>query len=685
MPGQICVGPSIRWASNFSRFKPYRIARLLQIQLRTDEAAVCSVYNFDRRLFECSLAASTNVPEKVVYVFMPRTRIVGLNEEQLIHALTIDDAYHVECTLAEGRNKGVTQRVTMDGSGPFVRKKIPTELANRAVWAALAECGSLRLPQVAATYEMPDCFVAVYDFVPGHTLESLVVARGRLAVDEAVQVVQDACEALADLHAHGIVHCDVAPSNIIIAADGAHLIDFGIAKFEVQQSSCEAARFGTWGFAAPEQHGFAPADVRSDVYSVAQMLGYLITGVRPEPGSKDFSDALDNLQEAPADLIAVIKKGSAFEPSNRYQTIVEFSQALAAACGGCSDSGVSGQRFGSGDSKSPGLRSRFEAATSRTCSNEFPRREVFGAADAHSAVQDEIDRRESRVRSALKIGLLSIAAVAAISGVLILNVSTCARLAENFGGDSTGEGRGGSAANGALDDAVKEDIVDAAAQAGVEEGFKRSSGLMSFETGESARADVDAAFNALSIAESGWSVDSSGYVNYAFFLTNKEDGFRVEFPTVKITGRDASGKVLFSHEQVFPAINPGQTLCFGSPVGNGVTPDNVEFAIVKPQDYNVSKNAAESSEFKVSNVSAVSNGFGGICFTGDVAYLGGVLPNVSMGGVAVTVVLRDDAGKIVYGTTAHTDCPTEGDSTTFETLDGELPPYASVEAYAQAW
>lgn len=87
-------------------------------------------------------------------ILMPRARIAGLNEEQVMHALGIDDAYHVERTLAEGRT-GVTQRVTIDGSGPFVRKKIPSSLANRAVWAALADCDSPRLPQVVATYEMP--------------------------------------------------------------------------------------------------------------------------------------------------------------------------------------------------------------------------------------------------------------------------------------------------------------------------------------------------------------------------------------------------------------------------------------------------------------------------------------------------------------------------------------------------
>lgn len=86
------------------------------------------------------------------------------------------------------------------------------------------------------------------------------------------------------------------------------------------------------GFAAPEQYGFAPADVRSDVYSVSQMLGYLLTGVSPEPGSKAFSQAIGDSQVVPADIAEIIKKGTVFEPGNRYQSIVDFSRALAVTC-----------------------------------------------------------------------------------------------------------------------------------------------------------------------------------------------------------------------------------------------------------------------------------------------------------------------------------------------------------------
>lgn len=263
---------------------------------------------------------------------MPRMRIVGLNEEQVVHALGIDDAYEVERTLAEGRT-GVTQRVTIEGSGPFVRKKIPTALANRTMWAVLADCESPRLPQVATTYEMPDCFVAVYDYIPGDTLEHIVAARGRLTVDEAVQIVQDICEALSDLHAHGAIHCDVNPSNVIVAADGAHLIDFDIAQVAGQRSSRDTVALGTWGFAALEQYGFAPVDARSDVYSLAQLLGYMLIGIFPDLGNESFVRALDDSQIVPPALVAVVKCGSAFEPSSRYQSAEGLSRALASACG----------------------------------------------------------------------------------------------------------------------------------------------------------------------------------------------------------------------------------------------------------------------------------------------------------------------------------------------------------------
>lgn len=126
-----------------------------------------------------------------------------MDDKQAMHAMSIDDAYHVERTLARGPS-GVTELVSIDGNGPFVRKKIPSPLAQRNVWAALSACQSNRLPRVEATYELPDRFVIVYDYVPGSTLAQIAEENGRLAPNVAVQLIDQICEAVQELHQHGV-------------------------------------------------------------------------------------------------------------------------------------------------------------------------------------------------------------------------------------------------------------------------------------------------------------------------------------------------------------------------------------------------------------------------------------------------------------------------------------------------
>ena len=125
---------------------------------------------------------------------------------------------------------------------------------------------------VVATYETPDEFVVVCDFVPGDTLYEVVSAQGRLPVSGAVRIALEVCEAVEELHRRGIAHCDISPRNVLLAADGAHLIDLGIARPFGAEPSSETPNLGTHGFAAPEQYGFAPVDERTDVYAVASYM-----------------------------------------------------------------------------------------------------------------------------------------------------------------------------------------------------------------------------------------------------------------------------------------------------------------------------------------------------------------------------------------------------------------------------
>ena len=94
-----------------------------------------------------------------------------MNDEQVIHALGIDDAYRVERVLAQGAG-GTTELVTLEGSGPFVRKRIPSKLARRGVWATLVECECARLPHVEATYEMPTSSSSCATTCPARTSSS---------------------------------------------------------------------------------------------------------------------------------------------------------------------------------------------------------------------------------------------------------------------------------------------------------------------------------------------------------------------------------------------------------------------------------------------------------------------------------------------------------------------------------
>ena len=271
-----------------------------------------------------------------------------MNDEQVMHAMSIDDMYRVERVLACGAG-GVTELVTIDGAGPFVRKKIPNGLANQGVWSLIESCGCARLPKVEATYSLPDQFVVVYDFVPGQTLEELVVAKKRLAPEEAASLAADICEAASALHSRGVVHRDLSPRNVIVAADGAHLIDLGIARMRVEGASRDTTSLGTRGFASPEQYGFAQTDARSDVYAIGKLLGYMLTGLQPD--GDEYERALGDADATDSRLAEVVARACAFEPSSRYQSAAEMACALgmpgAAAVGAAAASGgVPGVRAG---------------------------------------------------------------------------------------------------------------------------------------------------------------------------------------------------------------------------------------------------------------------------------------------------------------------------------------------------
>lgn len=133
----------------------------------------------------------------------------------------------------------------------------------------------------------------------------------------------------------------------------------------------------------------------------------------------------------PADIAEIIKKGTVFEPGNRYQSIVDFSRALAVTCENLGNPGALDSRSWQDASEPSDSRFQADDSGSQSRSDESLKREALESAAAHVAAQDQATLRESRVHAALKIGLLSVAVVAALaaSHIKCQHVrSSCGRL-----------------------------------------------------------------------------------------------------------------------------------------------------------------------------------------------------------------------------------------------------------------
>jgi len=160
-------------------------------------------------------------------------------------------------------------------------------------------------------------FGLVLDYAPGGSLASLVVAQGRLGPGETVTVLTPIAQALAYLHSQGFTHGDLAPGNVLFTASGKPLLaDLGVARMVADPSSRAAA--GTEGFQdpAPEDMLRAGLQPERDIYSLAALGWYCLTGRAPEPGAERPPLRL-LAPEVPAELAAALEAGLSSERRQR--------------------------------------------------------------------------------------------------------------------------------------------------------------------------------------------------------------------------------------------------------------------------------------------------------------------------------------------------------------------------------
>lgn len=184
----------------------------------------------------------------------------------------------------------------------------------------------------------------VMPYVPGETLRAVLRRERTLPIDRAMRIGTEVLEALAHAHEHGLAHRDIKPDNIVCAATGAIVVDFGIARAIASSGEDRVTRsgfvVGTEEYMSPEQASGSPdIDGRTDIYSLGVVLFESAAG-RPPFSAASAAAVLDMQQHAsppdlrklrrdvPRALSDVIMKSLAKAREARWQTASDMRQAL---------------------------------------------------------------------------------------------------------------------------------------------------------------------------------------------------------------------------------------------------------------------------------------------------------------------------------------------------------------------
>ena len=225
--------------------------------------------------------------------------------------------------------------------------------------------GQLSNPHVVAIHEIgedDDTHYIAMELVDGGSTADELERRGPFPVVEATRITADACRGLMAAHQLGLVHRDINPSNLLkTKSQLVKVADFGLAKGgskEIDPRTTAGEILGTPYFMSPEQCEGAPADKRSDIYSLGATYYTLLTGVKPHAEAKTIvqvmlSHCSDKVLDAsrvnphlPHRCAAIIKKATARNPDKRYQTADEMLADLEGLLSHMS--GVSQERKRSG-------------------------------------------------------------------------------------------------------------------------------------------------------------------------------------------------------------------------------------------------------------------------------------------------------------------------------------------------
>lgn len=240
-----------------------------------------------------------------------------------------------------GREVAVKMLLGQHATDPHFIERFRREAQNAA---------SLNHPNVVSVYDTgadDGLYFIVMEYVDGTTLREIIREEGPLLGERVAEVGADVCAGLSFAHAHGIVHRDVKPANIMVNPAGVvKVADFGIARAVSGDTVTQTAMvLGTAQYFSPEQAQSAGVDARSDIYSLGCVLYEMLTRQVPFTGSSPIAIAYKHVKEAPVllsrlnpdvspEMESIVMKALAKHPDNRYQSATEMQEDLLRALHG---------------------------------------------------------------------------------------------------------------------------------------------------------------------------------------------------------------------------------------------------------------------------------------------------------------------------------------------------------------
>lgn len=257
-------------------------------------------------------------------------------------------SYRVEAQLGRGSYGMVCRAFDTKQNQPVALKLIDPRAAQQSrtvssFWREVDVLQQLKHPNILPIYasgECEGCLFMALKLVDSQDLDARIAREGKIGWRATVKIISAVAQALDHAFAQGIVHNDVKPKNVLIDGEAIYLSDFGFAQFASEVAASDRP-FGTGAYMAPEVWSGQKVGQRADIYALGCTCYEMLTGQRLFRGStwSDFQSAhcepssqfeIRLADQPPAEVVSVLQRAVAMQPTKRFPNATAFAEALAA-------------------------------------------------------------------------------------------------------------------------------------------------------------------------------------------------------------------------------------------------------------------------------------------------------------------------------------------------------------------